>query len=58
MRKVILFILVAVFWGLYHIGKTYPGAGDTIAAVAIIGFVLLILYQLKKYLLTIVLKNN
>ena len=58
MRKVLPFILAIAFWGLFHIGKTYPEAGDTIAAVAVIVFVLLILYQIKKSLLNIVKKNN
>ena len=58
MRKVLPFVMVIGFWALFHIGKTYPGAGDTIAFVAVITFVLLILCHVKKYILDIVIKNK
>jgi hypothetical protein len=58
MNKVLPFVLAIAFWGLFYIGNTYPGAGETIAIVAVIAFIMLILYNIKIYLLNIVLKNK
>ena len=47
MSKVLPFVLAIAFWGLFYIGNTYPGAGETIAIVAVIAFIMLILYNIK-----------
>jgi len=58
MNKVLPFVLAIAFWGLFYIGDTYPGTGETIAIVLAIAFILLILYNIKIYLLNKVLKNK
>lgn len=51
MRKILPFIMVIAFWGLFYLGTTYPGAGETIATIAVILFIMTMLYRLKSYLL-------
>ncbi len=58
MNKVLPFVFVIAFWGLLYIGNAYPGTGETIAAVAVVYFVLLILNNIRIYLLNLVLKNK
>lgn len=58
MNKIIPFLFVVAFWGLFYIGNTYPGTGETIAVIAVICFFLLILYHIRAYLLNVVLKNK
>ncbi len=58
MNKVLPFVFVIAFWGLFYIGNIYPGTGYTIAVVAVVYFILLMLYYIKTYLLNIVLKNK
>ncbi len=58
MNKVLPFVLVIAFWGLFYIGDTFPGTGETIAIVVVVAFILLILYNVKIYLLNLVLKNK
>ena len=58
MNKILPFLFVFVFWGLLYIGNTYPGTGETIAIIAIIGLLLLVLFYVKAYLLNTIIKNK
>lgn len=51
MNKILPFVFVFAFWGLYYLGTKNPGLGETIAFVAVVFFVLFLLYCLKSYLL-------
>ena len=55
MNKILPFLFVFAFWGLFYIGNTYPGTGETIA---IIGLLLLVLFYVKAYLLNTIIKNK
>ena len=58
MNKILPFLFVFVFWGLFYFGNTYPGTGETIAIIAIIGLLLLVLFYVKAYLLNTIIKNK
>lgn len=58
MNKVIPFILVVAFWGLFYLGNNTPGMGETIAILAVIVFALFVLYNIKAFLLNIIFKNK
>lgn len=51
MNKIIPFIFVITFWGLFYLGATDSKTGKTIAFVAVAVAVMLLLYSLKNYLL-------
>ena len=51
MNKIIPFIFVITFWGLFYLGTTGSKSGKTIAFVAVAVAVMLLLYSLKNYLL-------
>lgn len=58
MNKVIPFVFVVAFWGLYYLGNEDPDAGEAIAILAIICLVMLLLYSVKSYLLKKIMNNN
>ncbi len=58
MNKILPFLFVFAFWGLFYIGNTYPGTGETIAIIAIVGLLLLVLFYVKAYLLNSIIKNK
>lgn len=58
MNKTIPFLLLVAFWGLFYIGNTYPETGETIAFMAIICLLLIVLLYVKAYLLNTILKNK
>ena len=58
MNKIIPFILVIAFWGVFYIGNTYPGTGETIATIAVICLFMIIIYKIKSYLLRKVLNKH
>lgn len=45
------FVIVIAFWGLYYVGNQYSGAGETIATIVVLITLMLILLQIKSYLL-------
>ena len=58
MNKNIPFLFVFAFWGLFYIGNTYPGTGETIAIMAIVYLLLLVLLYVKTYILNTIIKNK
>ena len=58
MNKILPFLFVFAFLGLFYIGNTYPGKGETIAIIAIVGLLLLVLFYVKAYLLNSIIKNK
>ena len=58
MNKILPFLFVFAFWGLFYIGNTYPGTGETIAIIAIVDLLLLVLFYVKAYLLNTIIKNK
>ena len=58
MNKILPFLFVFAFWGLFYIGNTYPGIGETIAILATTGLLLLVLFYVKAYLLNTIIKNK
>ena len=58
MNKVIPFVFVVAFWGLFYFGNKGPNAGETIAILAVICLVMLLLYSVKSYLLKKIMNNN
>ncbi len=51
MNKILPFVSVIAFWGLFYLGTKNPEFGEMIAFLAVVFFVLLLLYSLKNYLL-------
>ena len=51
MNKILPFIFVVTFWGLFYLGNNHPQLGETIAFVAIVSILLFLMYRLKTYLL-------
>jgi hypothetical protein len=58
MNKILPFIFIVSFWGLYLVGTKYPETGDAIAIVAVICFIMYILYIVKSYLLKRIMNNK
>lgn len=58
MNKIIPFVFVITFWGLFYLGTEDPRAAKTIEFGAIVFFVLSLLYSLKSYLLKRINKQN
>ena len=50
MNKIIPFIFVITFWGLFYLGTKDSQIGKTIAFVAVAVAIMLLLYSLKNYL--------
>ncbi len=58
MNKIIPFIFVITFWGLFCLGTKDSQTGKTIAFVAVAVAVMLLLYSLKNYLLRKIKKHK
>ena len=58
MNKIAPFILVIAFWGIFYIGNKYPGTGETIASIAVICLLMIILFKIKSYLIRKVLNKQ
>jgi len=54
MNKIRPFAFVITFWGLFYLGTNYPGAGESIAFVAVVSLLLFVLFNFKSYLLKII----
>jgi hypothetical protein len=54
MNKILPFVFVFAFWGVFYLGTKNPGLGETIAFIAVAFFVLFLLYSLKSYLFKII----
>jgi hypothetical protein len=50
MNKTLPIIMVILFWGLYHLGITHEGLGNTIVTVVILLAFLYVLFCTKNWL--------
>jgi Na+-driven multidrug efflux pump len=50
MNKILPIIMVVLFWGLYYLGITHEGLGNTIAIVITLLLLLYVLYCTKNWL--------
>jgi len=50
MNKTLPIIMVILFWGLYHLGITHEGLGNTIVIVVILLAFLYVLFCTKNWL--------
>ena len=58
MSKILLFVLVFAFWGLFYLGTKNPGLGETITFFIVVFLVLLLLSGFKSFLFKKTSKNK
>ena len=56
MEKIVPFIFVIAFWGLFYIGSTYPETGETIAFISVLVLLMYWLCHLRRFLFNLVKK--